>query len=89
MEDQNIINARVGAPLKTPTGWKDDYKNKKYHLQYYYAHKTVIKCDCCGKENINRATIMSHKKSRKCIDTVKIRKLEDQLNQLKTINEII
>ena len=87
--DNQDIKKGVGAPKKTESGWKDDYKNKKYHLQYYYAHKTTIKCDCCGKENINRATIMSHKKSRKCIDTVKIKKLQDELNQLKTFNETI
>ena len=63
MEHEDIKKG-VGAPKKTETGWKDDYKNKKYHLQYYYAHKTIISCDKCGKENINRATIMSHKKAK-------------------------
>jgi len=86
--DNQDIKKKVGAPMKTENGWKDDYKNKKYHLQYYYAHKTVIKCDFCGKENINRATIMSHKRSKKCADIVKIKNLENQLNQL-VVDEII
>ena len=83
MENQDIKKG-VGAPLKSPTGWKDDYKNKKYHLQYYYAHKTTITCDICGKENVSRATIMSHKKSKgcktfKCIKELQLKIMEQSI----------
>ena len=50
--DNQDIKKGVGAPLKSATGLKEDYKNKKYHLQYYYAHKTIITCDLCGKEKL-------------------------------------
>lgn len=83
MENQDIKKG-VGAPKKTETGWKDDYKNKKYHLQYYYAHKTAITCDLCGKENVNKSTIMSHKKSKGCKTIQCIKEL-----QLKIIEQSI
>ena len=87
--DTQEIKKGVGAPKKTETGWKEDYKNKKYHLQYYHANKTLIKCDFCGREGINKATIMSHKKSRKCADAMKIILLSKQLEQQNITNEII
>ena len=77
--DTQEIKKGVGAPKKTETGWKEDYKNKKYHLQYYYAHKALITCDLCGKENVNKASIMSHKKSKGCKTKTCIKELQLKL----------
>lgn len=62
--------------------WYQD--NREKHINYC---KEKIKCDLCDCK-FNRSNLTNHKRSKKHINNMKIKKLEKKINNLKDKNKI-